>query len=148
MDNRNNLQGFEPGRFQLQIYQMIFAERRTGEHRRAMAIEVENVRGLPEKVPASLAAALSDESVRCGVTEAVGAVGGGTFPGVELPSWAVELSHPSLTELARALRDGNPPVVGRILDDRLTLDLRTVLPGQEGELARRVSEAVAAEGEA
>jgi L-seryl-tRNA(Ser) seleniumtransferase len=68
-------------------------------------------------------------------------VGGGTFPEVEMPSWAVELAGGSAEELARALRDGDPPVVGRIADDRLLLDVRTVLPGQEEDLVRRVREA-------
>ena len=90
-----------------------------------------------------LASSLSAEGVRCRVVEAASAVGGGTFPEVELPSRAVEISGPSATELARALRDGDPPVIGRILDDRLVLDLRTVLPGQEVDLVRRVREAVA-----
>ena len=90
-----------------------------------------------------LASSLSAEGVRCRVVEAASAVGGGTFPEVELPSRAVEISGPGATELARALRDGDPPVIGRILDDRLVLDLRTVLPGQEVDLVRRVREAVA-----
>jgi L-seryl-tRNA(Ser) seleniumtransferase len=88
-----------------------------------------------------IAAALAQVGVPCGVTQAAGAVGGGTFPEVEMPSWAVELAGGSAEELARALRDGDPPVVGRIADDRLLLDVRTVLPGQEEDLVRRVREA-------
>jgi hypothetical protein len=33
-------------------------------------------------------------------------------------------------------------VVGRIVDDALLLDVRTVLPGQEDDLVRRVAEAL------
>jgi L-seryl-tRNA(Ser) seleniumtransferase len=55
----------------------------------------------------------------------------------------VELDGADVEALARALRSGEPPVVGHIRDDRLLLDLRTVLPGQEGVLARRVVEATA-----
>jgi L-seryl-tRNA(Ser) seleniumtransferase len=81
--------------------------------------------------------------VACEVVEATGAVGGGTFPGVELASWALELhSEAGADALAAALRDGDPPVIGRIVDDRLRLDVRTVLPGQEDDLARRVQESV------
>jgi L-seryl-tRNA(Ser) seleniumtransferase len=89
-----------------------------------------------------LAGSLSAVGVRCRVVDAGSAVGGGTFPEVELPSKAVEISGPGATELARALRDGDPPVIGRILDDRLVLDLRTVLPGQEADVVRRVREAL------
>jgi hypothetical protein len=35
-------------------------------------------------------------------------------------------------------------VIGYIQDDRLLLDVRTVLPGQEGVLVRRVRESVRA----
>jgi L-seryl-tRNA(Ser) seleniumtransferase len=78
-----------------------------------------------------LARALAAAGVDCRVVETAGAVGGGTFPGVELPSRAVELRADSAAELARALRAGDPPVVGRVMDEALLLDVRTVLPGQE-----------------
>jgi L-seryl-tRNA(Ser) seleniumtransferase len=91
----------------------------------------------------ALAARLSAEGLECAVTESKGAVGGGTFPGVEIDSWALEVGADGRPDrLARALREGDPPVVARIVDDRLLLDVRTVLLGQEDALVRRVSEAV------
>jgi hypothetical protein len=39
------------------------------------------------------------------------------------------------------LRVGDPPVVGRIVDDRLLLDCRTVLPHQVAILARALGAA-------
>jgi L-seryl-tRNA(Ser) seleniumtransferase len=89
----------------------------------------------------TVVAELQSRGVSCRAVRAEGAVGGGTFPGVVLESWAVELGGADAAELARALRDGDPPVIGHIREDRLLLDLRTVLPGQEGILARRVLEA-------
>jgi L-seryl-tRNA(Ser) seleniumtransferase len=61
------------------------------------------------------------------------AVGGGSLPGATLPSFAVALTG-SPDELARRLREGNRPVVGRIAGDRLLLDMRTVLEEQEEAL--------------
>ncbi len=71
-----------------------------------------------------------------------GAVGGGTYPDVELPSWAVVLRGGSPSALARALRRGDPPVIGRIDDDGLVLDVRTVGERELGAVARRVREAL------
>jgi L-seryl-tRNA(Ser) seleniumtransferase len=86
---------------------------------------------------------LTEAGVPCEVVETTGAVGGGTFPGVELPSWAVQFSPAAgATRLAALLRDGDPPVIGRIVDEALRLDVRTVLPGQEEALIARVVEAV------
>jgi L-seryl-tRNA(Ser) seleniumtransferase len=90
-----------------------------------------------------LAAQLGSRGVRCGAVRAESAVGGGTFPGVVLESWAVELKDAAAELVARSLRQGEPPVIGHIRDGRLLLDLRTVLPGQESTLARRVVEASA-----
>jgi L-seryl-tRNA(Ser) seleniumtransferase len=61
------------------------------------------------------------------------AVGGGTFPGVELPSWTVTTrpSGVTLDDLARRLRAGSPPLVARREEGALVLDLRTVLPEQD-----------------
>ncbi len=87
--------------------------------------------------------ALAEDGVMTEVVATRGAVGGGTYPGVELDSWAVELAPIGGAEpLAVALRDGSPPVIGRIVDDALRLDVRTVLPGQSRILCRRIVEAM------
>lgn len=76
-----------------------------------------------------------------------GAVGGGTYPEVALDSWAVALSAPQGPDrLAAALRKGDPPVVARIEDDRLLIDLRTVEPGDLEVLADRLLEVTSAAG--
>lgn len=62
------------------------------------------------------------------------AVGGGALPGETLPSFAVALRAAQPDALAQALRHGQPPVVGRIAEGRLLLDVRTVLPEQETAL--------------
>jgi L-seryl-tRNA(Ser) seleniumtransferase len=61
------------------------------------------------------------------------AVGGGSLPGETLPSFAVAIGG-APDDLARRLRQGTPPVIGRIADDRLLLDVRTVLEEQEETL--------------
>jgi L-seryl-tRNA(Ser) seleniumtransferase len=59
------------------------------------------------------------------------AVGGGALPTVEPWSWAVavgarEGGDPSAEALDARLRRASPPVVARIADDRLLLDVRTL----------------------
>ena len=84
------------------------------------------------------------QGVSCSICETRGAVGGGTFPGVELSSFGVEIqAAQGANALAAALREASPGVIGRIVDDKLVLDVRTVLPGQEADLARIVGEVVA-----
>jgi L-seryl-tRNA(Ser) seleniumtransferase len=54
--------------------------------------------------------------------------GGGSLPGQRLSSWALSVQFPDVPpdELDRRLRRGSPPLIGRISDDRLLLDLRSV----------------------
>lgn len=94
-----------------------------------------------------LAADLTDRGIPCSVAPTRGAVGGGTYPGTEIDSWAVELTGSEGAEQqARALRAANPPVVGRIADDRLRLDLRTVLPDEHDIVVDVVSGALRGAG--
>ncbi|OAN78152.1 L-seryl-tRNA(Sec) selenium transferase [Sulfitobacter sp. EhC04] len=96
---------------------------------------------------AGRAAALADRLAMVGVrdikTEATSArVGGGTSPEQDLPSRAlsIRLDGMSAEALAAALRRGPPPVIGRIAQDRVLLDMRSV---QDDELPL-IAEAFAA----
>ncbi|HEX2240598.1 MAG TPA: L-seryl-tRNA(Sec) selenium transferase [Actinomycetota bacterium] len=62
--------------------------------------------------------------------------GGGSLPETDLSSWGVALSHATKNagELARALRTAPQPVVARVEDDRVVIDLRTVFPDQDPAL--------------
>jgi L-seryl-tRNA(Ser) seleniumtransferase len=70
-------------------------------------------------------------------------VGGGTAPGASLPSFAVALEHTGMNEttLAAQLRRLDPPIVGRISDHRVLLDLRTVPEEHDELLVRRIGAA-------
>lgn len=61
-------------------------------------------------------------------------IGGGSLPGDVLPSVALAIPTDHPNRAARTLRLGTPPVVGRIHDDTLLLDLRTVPPDQDPAL--------------
>jgi L-seryl-tRNA(Ser) seleniumtransferase len=74
------------------------------------------------------------------LTEGRSQVGGGALPTVELPTAGLALgaSDAAARALDARLRTGDPPVLGRLVDDRLFLDCRTVLPGQVAGLVKAV----------
>jgi L-seryl-tRNA(Ser) seleniumtransferase len=71
------------------------------------------------------------------LVEGASAIGGGSAPGVELPTWLVAVRKAGWTadSLEQRLRRLAPPVIARIQDDEVVLDLRTVLPDQDALLA-------------
>jgi L-seryl-tRNA(Ser) seleniumtransferase len=74
-------------------------------------------------------------------------VGGGSLPGETLPSWALVLSPvdgEGVDMLARRLRTGNPGIFGRIDQNRLLLDLRTVVPEDDDMLLRSLRQTLGA----
>ena len=75
------------------------------------------------------------------LVEAVALVGGGALPLLELPGPAVALDGPAQL-LSRALRSGDPAVVGRIEHDRLLLDPRTLTDEEVTEVGRAVRTAM------
>jgi L-seryl-tRNA(Ser) seleniumtransferase len=64
-------------------------------------------------------------------------VGGGSCPDESIPTVVVAVPGPA-EELAARLRNGNPPVMARIHNGELLLDLRSVLPHEWEELKRAV----------
>lgn len=91
---------------------------------------------------AELCAALTRSGHRATVVASAGSVGGGAFPTTRIPSAAVALDGDA-ERLDARLRAAPVPVVGRIADDRLLLDLRSVPEGDDESLAAAVLAALA-----
>jgi L-seryl-tRNA(Ser) seleniumtransferase len=70
-------------------------------------------------------------------------LGGGSVPTREIDSWCVSLATTTISvdELAHKLRSGGVSVMGRVQQDRLLLDLRTVFPSQDAELVESIRSA-------
>ncbi len=70
--------------------------------------------------------------------------GGGSLPDVPIPTITIAIRPRTMTEaaLAARLRTGTPPVVARVADGSLRIDLRTVFPEQEAALADALSNAL------
>lgn len=71
-------------------------------------------------------------------------IGGGSLPEESLSTTLLALPAFDADTIAAALRRGDPPVVVRIQDGRVVLDLRTVAPGEVGHLARRLEQVLSA----
>jgi len=107
----------------------------------ALAMLVAPVAGLRARA-AVLAARLAaiGRPVRIVDTEAT--VGGGAFPSARIASCALAIDG-NAPALDQALRDGALPVVGRIADRTLLLDLRAIAPAEDDRLAAALHEALA-----
>ena len=73
----------------------------------------------------TLATRLRGHNVPARVVSSAATVGGGAFPAARIPSAAVAIPDGAAAAEAR-LRGGRPPVIGRIAEDVLLLDLRSV----------------------
>jgi L-seryl-tRNA(Ser) seleniumtransferase len=87
------------------------------------------------------------KDVRFEVREGFSVIGGGSTPDQQLPTWVLAIAsrRRSAAELEERLRkpERGVPVIARIEDDSLILDLRTVLPGEEAPLVAAVASALA-----
>ena len=90
----------------------------------------------------SLAQLLGSRGIGCEVVDTDASIGGGSYPTARIASAAVALSG-NAEQLDMRLRAGEPPIVGRIVDGRVLLDLRTVQTGVDDELVALVERAQA-----
>ena len=61
-------------------------------------------------------------------------IGGGSTPDITLPTWVISVQADE-----KKLRANNPPIVARVENDRVLIDLRTVLPEEEPVLVQALS---------
>ena len=69
-------------------------------------------------------------------SDTVAVPGGGTLPGVEIPSAGLALAGDRVAEL----RDRPLPVIARVVDNATVLDLRTVHPDDDGLVAAAIAD--------
>ena len=83
------------------------------------------------------------------VVEARSPIGGGSLPGETLPSWVLaihcEETVGGADRVLNNLRMCDKPVIGRITDEQVLLDPRTVLPEQDADLKRSLRLALSTE---
>jgi len=98
---------------------------------RMLSLPAAEIRARAEALAAALAK--SCPSLAAAVVDGASAVGGGAAPVTEIPTALLRLVHPArpAQEMAAALRAGDPPVVARVADGALLVDLRTVAPEDE-----------------
>ncbi len=75
------------------------------------------------------------------IIDGISAIGGGAAPTSRLETVLLALTHEKLTaaHLEYALRNSTPPVITRIVDDKVLIDLRTVSESEECELLDALS---------
>ena len=92
---------------------------------------------------------LSDKNVRptqpaLEIIDGESVIGGGSAPSAALPTklLAIACNGRSADELAARLRCSSPPVIARVDEGRVLLDLRTVFPEQDEVLTQILAASV------
>jgi L-seryl-tRNA(Ser) seleniumtransferase len=99
---------------------------------RVFTRSLDEIREFGETVLPRLQAALG-EGFRLMLEESTSQIGSGALPTEELPTIVIAIENKNLgvTRIAESFRLANPPIIGRIKDDRFLLDLRTIFdPGE------------------
>jgi L-seryl-tRNA(Ser) seleniumtransferase len=107
---------------------------------RMLALSVDEIRVRALGIIDSLR---SNPKLKLSLVQGESAVGGGSGPNTHPATMLISLEHTELSanEIELKLRNCSPPIIGRISDDKLLLDLRTVDPTEEAELVRGLQSA-------
>lgn len=93
---------------------------------RMMGLTADEIAPMAADLARRLEAAIP--GIQAGVIDGSSQVGGGSLPGVDLPTKLVAVSHPAPQHIERSLREQDPPVMVRIFGGQLLFDPRTLWP--------------------
>jgi len=104
----------------------------------------------PSEIEARAAAVRSvllhrgDVDAKIELVDGFSTTGGGSAPTSRIPTVLLEVAPRTraVAAVRQALIDGDPPVVARVEEDRLVLDLRTVAPEQDATVAEALRRAL------
>jgi L-seryl-tRNA(Ser) seleniumtransferase len=99
---------------------------------RMIRLTAEEIKTRAEKLVATLGTKVSVEP-----GESV--IGGGSTPDLAVPTWLLVLHSTDAIKAERQLRSLPTPIIARIEKNRVVLDLRTVLPEEEAQIAEALS---------
>jgi L-seryl-tRNA(Ser) seleniumtransferase len=108
---------------------------------RMLALSLDSIERRARDFVAQLSVDDDSSGLTASVISGQSAVGGGSGPNVHPPTALIALKHRSLKadQLEQRLRQFSTPVIARISDDLVLLDLRTVQDTEEGELLQAVA---------
>ena len=113
---------------------------------RMMRMSIEDISGRTDAFFKGLTAEIAKADAEMEIADARSLVGGGSTPAQSLPTKVIRIVSVrySASDLEGRLRSGAgaAPVIARIEEDRLLIDLRTVFPEQEPALAEALSQAL------
>ena len=97
-----------------------------------------------EKRAEAVAAKLQSGQLQVELLDGGSLLGGGSAPSATLPTKLLALTSKELSadELAAHLRRSDPPVIARVEEGRVLLDLRTVFPDQDEKLTQALAASV------
>ncbi|MFY9904105.1 MAG: L-seryl-tRNA(Sec) selenium transferase [Terriglobales bacterium] len=104
---------------------------------RMMRLTKDEIARRAEKIISQLeSAATKSARLRLKLVDGESVIGGGAAPSAALPTCLIALTHADLSadELNTNLRAAVPPIIARVEDGYVLLDLRTVYPEQEANL--------------
>jgi L-seryl-tRNA(Ser) seleniumtransferase len=101
---------------------------------RMMTASVETLRKKAKLLKKYLNSSVPELKIR--VMDSDSETGGGSMPGVTIPSCALAISSTNLSadDISSLLRRNEPPVIGRIREGEVLLDMRTLLEGEERDV--------------
>ena len=99
---------------------------------RAFTRSVDEVRAMGQLVMPKLETALGN-GYQLSLQDSTSQIGSGALPTEELPTVVITVAHPKRTAnaIAKQFRQADPPIIGRIQDDKFLLDLRTIFDAND-----------------
>jgi L-seryl-tRNA(Ser) seleniumtransferase len=98
---------------------------------KAFTRPVRDLDAIAERALPALQNALGD-GFRLSLEDSTAQIGSGALPAEEIPTKVIAIEHARIDarQIADRFRQANPPIIGRIHEDRFLLDLRTIFdPG-------------------
>jgi L-seryl-tRNA(Ser) seleniumtransferase len=99
-----------------------------------------------EKRATAIMAKIRSRELSLEIVDGESVIGGGAAPSAVLPTPLIAVTCKDLTadQLAARLRQNDPPVIARVEEGRVLLDLRTVFPEQDSSLLRALDPSASA----